>query len=79
MKIKKIGKYRLLRDFKTRNSTSVGTLPSGTVIEITQLGGHKVIGPELYDWVYYDMPVVEEKTEHPITIDSWDGFGGVEK
>jgi len=61
MKIKKIGKYRLLRDFKTRNSTSVGTLPSGTVIEITQLGGHKVIGPELYDWTYYDMPVVEEK------------------
>lgn len=59
MKITKTGHYRLTRDFKTRGTISIGTIPSGTVIEITQIDdrNNKVIGPSLHDWTYNDMPV----------------------
>jgi hypothetical protein len=53
------GKYRLTKDFVTRGSYSVGTIPAGTVIEITQVDrmGNQVIGPDLEDWTYWEMPV----------------------
>ena len=53
------GKYILLRDIITRNAASTGTIPAGTVIEITQVDRQfkKVIGPDLADWIHWDLPV----------------------
>lgn len=64
MKITKPGQYRLLRDYKTRNSISIGTIPKGTLITITQIDTeyNKVIGPSLLDWEYNNLPV--EEAEH---------------
>ncbi len=59
MIIKETGKYCLLKDFSTRTPFSTGTLSKGTVIDITQIDDvyHKVIGPQLKDWRFWDMPV----------------------
>ena len=56
------GKYKLLKDLKTRNSVGAGTIPEGTAIKITQIDNiyHKVIGPELMGWMYWDLPVEKE-------------------
>jgi len=53
------GKYRLLKDFKTSTAISIATIQKGAIIEITQVdeNHHKVIGNDLFDWVYWDMPV----------------------
>jgi hypothetical protein len=63
MIVTKKGKYRFLKDFVTRGSFSTGTIPKNTVIEITQidLTNNKVIGPEFFDWAYWDLPVEEIK------------------
>jgi hypothetical protein len=52
------GRYRLTEDVVTRGTISIGTLPAGAEIEITQVDaeGHKVIGPQLGDWRYWDIP-----------------------
>ena len=57
------GKYKLLKDFKVRNSIATGTLEEGDVLEITQIDEltNKVIGPELMDWANNELPV--EKIE----------------
>ena len=57
------GKYKLLKDFKVRNSIEIGTLEEGDVLEITQIDEltNKVIGPELMDWANNELPV--EKIE----------------
>ncbi|KKL58454.1 hypothetical protein LCGC14_2225220 [marine sediment metagenome] len=57
------GKYKLLKDFKVRNSIAIGTLEEGDVLEITQIDEltNKVIGPELMDWANNELPV--EKIE----------------
>ena len=59
MIITKVGKYRLLKDYTSRASLSVGTLRKGTIIEITQVNYiyHKIFGPVLGDWQYWDLPV----------------------
>ena len=59
MRIEKTGKYRLVRDYTMRTSNSVGTIPKGTVLNITQIDEqyHKVIGEGLSDWVYWNLPV----------------------
>ena len=59
MIITQTGNYKLLKDMKTRGTISIGDMPEGTIIEITQIdnGGHKVIGPQLMDWTYWDLPV----------------------
>jgi len=59
MIIKELGKYRLTQDIKTGTSTSIATLPKGLILNITQIDSeyHKVIGPELWDWKYWDLPV----------------------
>ncbi len=58
MEITKTGFYKLIEDLSTRNTTTISTIPKGTIIEITQIDHHKVIGPELYDWIWYDLPVI---------------------
>ena len=60
MIITKLGKYRVLKDFKTRSSISIGQISKGRTITITQVDAsyHKVIGPEFLDWEYWDLPVV---------------------
>ncbi len=58
MKITKTGFYKLIEDLSTRNATTIATIPKGTIIEITQIDHPKVIGPELYDWIWYDLPVI---------------------
>lgn len=59
MIIDKIGKYKLIEDIRTRNSSSIGTLKKGTILDITQIDKnfHKVIGESLMDWTYWDLPV----------------------
>ncbi len=58
------GKYKVLKDLKIRNTTSIGTLTEGSIIEITQVDEmtNKVIGPMLWDWMYHDLPL--EKIEY---------------
>lgn len=57
------GKYKILKDFTVRNSIASGTLSEGGILEITQIDDstNKVIGPELMDWTYHELPV--EKIE----------------
>ena len=57
--VKEKGKYILLKDYTMRGSISVATMPTGTVLNITQIDNqhHKVIGDELCDWVHWDLPV----------------------
>ena len=60
MKITEIGKYRLTKDIVFRtNSISSAKMYRGSVITITQIDEqyHKVIGPELGDWHYWELPV----------------------
>ena len=59
MKIDKKGKYKLLKDYTVRQSYSVKTLLKGTVLNVNQISDdyHKVISPELGDWVYWELPV----------------------
>jgi len=61
MKITKTGFYQLTEDLFIRNPTGCGSLPTGTVIQITQIDNmyNKVIGPDLMDWMYNDLPVEE--------------------
>lgn len=60
MIISKPGNYKAIEDIKTRGTISIGTIPKGTIIEITAVDPiyHKVIGPNLFDWHYWNMPVV---------------------
>lgn len=62
MIINEIGKYRTTEEIKTRNACSIGTIPRGTVLNITQIDStyHKVIGEPLMDWTYWDLPVIKE-------------------
>jgi len=65
MIVNKVGKYRLLEDIKNRGTISIGTLPKGTVLKITGIDRacHKVIGPDFFDWTYWDLPVEPIKEE----------------
>lgn len=58
MLIKETGFYELTEDIKTRNVCSIATIEAGTIIEITQIDDrfHKVIGPDLMDWKFWDLP-----------------------
>ena len=60
MIINKIGEYRVLRSFTTRNKLRVGSIKADSILKITQIDKkyHKVIGPALMDWIYWDLPVV---------------------
>ena len=53
------GKYELTDNYWDRGTTCAGTIPKGTVIEITQIDirNHKVISPAFSDWHYWDLPV----------------------
>ena len=59
MEIKKIGKYKLLKDFSIRNTIAGTKLFKGEIINITQIDNmrHKIIGKELMDWMFWDLPV----------------------
>jgi hypothetical protein len=61
MIINKKGRYRLLQDRTMRGPISIETYPAGFEFEVTQIDSehHKVIGPDLPDWQYWDMPVEE--------------------
>ncbi|HDY89050.1 MAG TPA: hypothetical protein ENH82_13170 [bacterium] len=60
MIITKIGKYKVLDDFTTRNTITISRIFKGNIIKITQIdaGNHKVIGPSFLDWIYWDLPVM---------------------
>ena len=59
MTITKPGIYILTEDFVTRGTISVGTIPKGTKLKINKVDkqNHKVVGPQLLDWTYWNMPV----------------------
>ena len=59
MEISEKGKYKVLKTFKTRGVRSITEIPKNSIINITQIDedNEKVIGPELLDWIYYDLPV----------------------
>lgn len=60
MKITERGLYQTTRDIQVRNLTTVGVLPAGAVINVTQIDAeyHKVFSPDLLDWVFWDLPVI---------------------
>lgn len=70
MIVKEKGHYRLLSDIKTGNATSVGTIPAGTILEITQIdyAAQKVIGPDLLDWKSWNLPVIPIKEEGSVNL-----------
>lgn len=57
--VKEKGEYVLLEDYVMRTGNRIGTIPKGTILNITQIDEqyHKVIGGELIDWVHWDLPV----------------------
>ena len=57
------GKYTLLKDIYLRTSAGIKTLRKGTVINVDQVDQdyHKVIGPELEDWQFWDLPLKETR------------------
>ncbi len=60
MKVEKIGRYRFTEQRTLRtNSISSATFPVGMEISITQIDEefNKIIGPELGDWQYNDLPL----------------------
>lgn len=59
MIVDKRGIYETLEDIPVRTSFSVCIIPKGKTITITQIDkiGHQVIGIELQDWTYWDLPV----------------------
>lgn len=61
MIVKSKGCYKLERDLTVRGSINVKTLVKGTIINISQVDEyyHKVIGEELGDWVYWNLPVIK--------------------
>ncbi len=61
MIITKPGEYRVLSNFKTSGANCIAELGAGTIIKITQIDTtyHKVMGPGLLDWEYWDLPVEE--------------------
>jgi hypothetical protein len=63
MIIEKPGKYRLTERWSCRGSREIQHFSPGTVIEIKQVHEHQMIGPQLCDWAYYEMPaeLVTEK------------------
>jgi len=58
--VREKGKYVLVRDYIMRTGNSAGTIPKGTILDITQVDEqyHKVIGKGLSDWVHWNLPVV---------------------
>jgi hypothetical protein len=58
MIITKTGFYRLTADYSSRSSGTISHMQGGTTIQITQVDNtwNKVIGPELLDWEYNDIP-----------------------
>lgn len=58
MQIDTTGLYRLIEDFKTRNLTTVATIPSNTVFEVTQISQDykKFYSPTMLDWHYWEVP-----------------------
>ena len=67
MIITKPGKYRLLEDITNRSPISISIISKGEIIEVTQVDDiyHKVIGPPLFDWHRWDMPVEEMPLPDP--------------
>ena len=59
MIINEVGFYKLLSDYTTRSPRSIGTIREGTIVEIKQVSKEykQVIGPEFFDWEYWDLPV----------------------
>ena len=59
MIVNKAGKYRLLQDYKVHLAGAIYNFSTGTVITIKTIDqtNKKIIGPELGDWVGWDMPV----------------------
>ena len=63
MIITKPGKYRLTKPISCFTLCEIVKLPVGKIVEITQIDHqyHKIIGPKLPDWIYWDAPL--EKIE----------------
>lgn len=59
MIVDKKGKYVLTEDWQNRGTISTGTLPKGTILNITQVdkAHKKVISDELRDWTRWELPV----------------------
>ena len=66
-KIEKPGYYELLKDMVVRNAVSIGTLPVGTIVHVTQVDAenHMVYSPSFMDWVFHIQYVKESK--NPVT------------
>lgn len=58
MTITSIGKYKTTQDLIIRFSIGIGTLPTGTIINVSQIDidNHKFYSDEIGDWHYYSIP-----------------------
>lgn len=65
MIVDKIGRYELEGRWSVRGGNWIEHHPAGEVIEITQIDrdGHKVTGPEIGDWVDWEIPAHLVKEE----------------
>ena len=61
MIIKKVGRYEFIDSWKERVAYAIYSFSKGDILNITQIdkGYHKIIGDELHDWHYWDLPVKE--------------------
>ncbi len=59
MIVNKKGKYKLLSDYSIHQLMTIVNFKVGTILDITQIDkkNKHVLGPELNDWVGWDMPV----------------------
>jgi hypothetical protein len=62
------GEYKLLESYQFRGPGSVLSCDAGYIVDIRQIdkSSKKVIGPDLPDWVYWDLPVVPVDLGEPV-------------
>lgn len=63
MQIIKPGRYRLTEQWSVRGTLSIQHFAPSTVIEIDQVNGNRVIGPQLLDWTDSEIPAEEIEGE----------------
>lgn len=84
MIIKNAGTYRLLEPLTMRGQNSVGTMPKGTLLTVSQVDVEKkqVIGPAFPDWMFWNLPVepyTEEMEDADAIQRGKEYFGGTRK
>ena len=61
MIVNKLGKYKFIKDYISRNSIAVSNIKVGDILTVKQIDtqGNKIIGDIMLDWVPWELPVIE--------------------